>query len=101
MNMVKKDTDDSATAGSSTADYDGSGGGAFELATATHWPGVQQDVVLIAPHEARLAWREFMTASALSVQQVGRRINPGGCHVAPRSLSAPHGHSFSLDACMP
>jgi hypothetical protein len=27
--------------------------------------------VLVAPHEARLAWREFMSASSLSVQQVG------------------------------
>jgi hypothetical protein len=26
--------------------------------------------VLVAPHEARLAWREFMSASSLSVQQV-------------------------------
>eukprot|EP00879_Flechtneria_rotunda_P005764 GHRR01006065.1.p1 GENE.GHRR01006065.1~~GHRR01006065.1.p1 ORF type:complete len:797 (+),score=315.22 GHRR01006065.1:159-2549(+) len=41
----------------------------FELATATQWPGVPTKDVLIAPHEARLAWREFMSASALSVQQ--------------------------------
>lgn len=71
LNMVKKDIDDAAVPGSSTpAGGDGSSQGSFELATATHWPDVQQDNVLIAPHEARLAWREFISTSALSVQQV-------------------------------
>lgn len=70
MNMVKKDIDDAAAPSNSTGSGDSAGRTSFELATATHWPGVSQDVVLIAPHEVRLAWREFMSASALTVQQV-------------------------------
>jgi hypothetical protein len=42
----------------------------FDLSSATHWPDVAEKDVLVAPHEARLAWREFMSASGLSVQQV-------------------------------
>jgi hypothetical protein len=34
---------------------------------------VPKQEVLVAPHEARVAWREFMGASALAVQQVCRR----------------------------
>eukprot|EP00775_Hariotina_reticulata_P006126 gene6126-6365_t len=76
MAMVRKDIDDGAANSGSRADADGSitssSSGAragFELSTATHWPGVAAKDVLVAPHEARLAWREFMSASALSVQQ--------------------------------
>jgi hypothetical protein len=81
MAMVKKDIDDGSSAASSSSSRDDaasspsssrdvSGGGAFDLATATHWPGVPKQEVLVAPHEARVAWREFMGASALAVQQV-------------------------------
>eukprot|EP00878_Enallax_costatus_P007274 GHUV01007620.1.p1 GENE.GHUV01007620.1~~GHUV01007620.1.p1 ORF type:complete len:669 (+),score=286.68 GHUV01007620.1:963-2969(+) len=72
MNMVKKDIDDAVPGSSNSstaADCGSSSRDSFELATATHWPDVKQERVLIAPHEARLAWREFMSASALSVQQ--------------------------------
>jgi hypothetical protein len=70
MAMVKKDIDDGSIEASSSSSRDASGGGAFDLATATHWPGVAKQQVLVAPHEARVAWREFMGASALAVQQV-------------------------------
>uniref|UniRef100_A0A383VTW4 Protein ROOT HAIR DEFECTIVE 3 homolog n=1 Tax=Tetradesmus obliquus TaxID=3088 RepID=A0A383VTW4_TETOB len=82
MAMVKKDIDEGSAAASgssssrgdaasapSSSSRDASGGGAFDLATATHWPGVPKQEVLVAPHEARVAWREFMGASALAVQQ--------------------------------
>ncbi|KAF8071092.1 RHD3 [Scenedesmus sp. PABB004] len=82
MAMVRKDIDDgqaapgsssssssSASAAGASRSDGGAGGAGFELATATQWPGVAARDVLIAPHEARLAWREFMSASALSVQQ--------------------------------
>lgn len=74
MDMVKKDIDDGSSGSSgskadaaSSSEHDAAG---FDLATATHWPGVPQQQVLVAPHEARVAWREFMSASALAVQQV-------------------------------
>jgi hypothetical protein len=80
MAMVKKDIDDGSSTASSSSRADAasspsssrdvSGGGTFDLATATHWPGVAKQEVLVAPHEARVAWREFMGASALAVQQV-------------------------------
>ncbi|KAF6265964.1 RHD3/Sey1 [Scenedesmus sp. NREL 46B-D3] len=82
MAMVKKDIDDGGSTASSSSSsrgdaasapssssHDASGGAAFDLATATHWPGVPKQEVLVAPHEARVAWREFMGASALAVQQ--------------------------------
>lgn len=80
MAMVRKDVDEDEGAGSSgsnkvdnaSAAAAGSRGG-FDIATATSWPGVPAGDVLVAPHEARLAWREFMSASSLSVQQVRMR----------------------------
>jgi len=59
---------------------DGSGGGAqYDITTASEWPGgVGKEDVLIAPAEARSAWREFMSASTLAVQQV-RRVGLAGC----------------------
>ncbi len=43
----------------------------LELADASEWPGVAAEDVLVTPHEARAAWRELVSQSALSVQQVG------------------------------
>jgi hypothetical protein len=90
MAMVRKDVDDGAASSTSRADADGSftstsgTKAGFELSTATHWPGVAAKDVLVAPHEARLAWREFMSASALSVQQVS-------CpHVTGKAAAASH-----------
>lgn len=79
MAMVRKDIDDEdSSAGSSgsnrleNATAAGAGSrSSFDIATATSWPDVKAADVLVAPHEARLAWREFMHASSLSVQQVG------------------------------
>lgn len=81
MAMVRKDIDDDDSASSSgsnrldnTTAAAGSNGkhsrSSFDISTATSWPGVPAGDVLVAPHEARLAWREFMSASSLSVQQV-------------------------------
>jgi hypothetical protein len=90
MAMVRKDVEETSSSSSSSsaaattsaggaASVAGGAGGAaaegLELATATHWPGIPPAAVLIAPHEARLAWREFMSGSALSVQQVGLRAH--------------------------
>lgn len=53
-------------------------GGVLELASMTTWPGIASEDALISPQEARLAWREFMSASGLSVQQVGLKVTR--CH---------------------
>ena len=68
--MAKVDVGDQAkdkAAAAEEAQFKESG---FDLSAATHWPGVAEKDVLVAPYEARLAWREFMSASGLSVQQV-------------------------------
>lgn len=77
MAMVRKDVNDEDSASSSGSNkLDGAAAAAagsrssFDIATATSWPDVKAADVLVAPHEARLAWREFMHASSLSVQQV-------------------------------
>jgi len=75
MAMVRKDVDDedgssSSSSSKSTATGPQGNRDSFDIATATSWPGVAAGDVLVAPHEARLAWREFMSASSLSVQQV-------------------------------
>lgn len=76
MGMVRKDIDNEDSASSSGSNkLDGAAAAAssrssFDIATATSWPDVKAADVLVAPHEARLAWREFMHASSLSVQQV-------------------------------
>ncbi len=80
MAMVRKDIDEDDSTSSSTGSnrLDNSTAAAeapgsrssFDIATATSWPGVPAGDVLVAPHEARMAWRDFMTASSLSVQQV-------------------------------
>jgi hypothetical protein len=50
---------------------------AFNIATASEWPGgVRKEDVLISPGDARSAWREFMSASTLAVQQVRLRRQP-------------------------
>jgi hypothetical protein len=85
MAMVRKDIDDDDSASSSGSNkLEGAGAAAggsrssFDIATATSWPDVKAADVLVAPHEARLAWREFMHASSLSVQQVRCK----GCRMA-------------------
>jgi hypothetical protein len=82
MAMVHKDIDeeDGTSSSNSTAAAGGSTG-SFDIATASSWPGVPAGDVLVAPHEARMAWRDFMTASSLSVQQVRYCYCPfwGGC----------------------
>lgn len=74
MAMVHKDIDEedgtSSSSSNSTAAAAGASRGSFDIATASSWPGVPAGDVLVAPHEARMAWRDFMTASSLSVQQV-------------------------------
>lgn len=74
MAMVRKDVDeeDGSSSSNSTAasGADKTARSSFDIATATSWEGVAAADVLVAPHEARLSWREFMSASALSVQQV-------------------------------
>lgn len=47
------------------------GGGEYDIHTAAQWPGgVAKEDILITPAEARAAWKEFMNASSLAVQQV-------------------------------
>jgi hypothetical protein len=59
-----------------------SGTGQYDISTASEWPGgVGKEDVLIAPAEARSAWREFMSASTLAVQQV-RVFGGWGGHAA-------------------
>lgn len=42
----------------------------FDLLSATEWPGVAEADVLLAPGQARSIWRQFMSDSTFSVQQV-------------------------------
>ncbi|GBF96639.1 hypothetical protein Rsub_09272 [Raphidocelis subcapitata] len=49
---------------------EGGGAGGFDISSASEWPGsLPRDAVLVSPAEARSAWREFMAASTLAVQQ--------------------------------
>eukprot|EP00877_Chromochloris_zofingiensis_P002056 jgi/Chrzof1/11851/Cz06g12110.t1 len=70
LRMARQDVDDKASSSSSSRD-DGEGEQEeeFDLSSATSWPGVAAADVLIQPHEARMAWREFMSASSLLMQQ--------------------------------
>jgi hypothetical protein len=43
--------------------------GGFDLLSASEWPGVAPADVLLSPAQARTAWRQFSSDSALSVQQ--------------------------------
>jgi hypothetical protein len=82
MAMVHKDIDEedgtSSSSSNSTAAAAGASRGSFDIATASSWPGVPAGDVLVAPHEARMTWRDFMTASSLSVQQVRYCSSPFG-----------------------
>jgi hypothetical protein len=65
---------DSASSSSSSADAASSSidqaPSSYDIATASEWPGgIAKVDVLISPAEARSAWREFMSASTLAVQQ--------------------------------
>ena len=44
-------------------------GGGFDLLSAAEWPGVDDMDVLLSPNQARSTWRNFVSDSALSVQQ--------------------------------
>jgi len=44
---------------------------ALDILSADSWPGVQEEDVMLQPHEIRTTWREFMSASNVQVQQVG------------------------------
>lgn len=46
--------------------------------SAAAWPGVDEELVLLQPHEVRTSWREFMSASNVAVQQVSVRRGRGG-----------------------
>jgi hypothetical protein len=74
--MAAPDIDAAPAAASEPADGGASGAGAgYDIASASEWPGaVRREDVLIAPAEARSAWREFMSASTLAVQQVRAAI---------------------------
>lgn len=79
MAMVHKDIDEEdGTSSSNSTAAAGASRGSFDIATASSWPGVPAGDVLVAPHEARMAWRDFMTASSLSVQQVRYCSSPFG-----------------------
>lgn len=55
----------------SSAVVGGKDGGEYDIHTAAQWPGgVPKEDILITPTEARSAWKEFMNASSLAVQQV-------------------------------
>ncbi len=41
----------------------------FDLLSATEWPGVSKEDVLLTPSQARTVWRQFSSDVALSVQQ--------------------------------
>ena len=42
----------------------------MDALTATSWPCVAEEQVLLQPHEVRTSWREFMSTSNVLVQQV-------------------------------
>lgn len=85
---------DDAAAGPGPGSSAGGGGGmlrsrgvageasAFDLLSAAEWPGVAEGDVLLAPGQARSIWRQFMSDSTFSVQQVGRPPQGQG-HNAP------------------
>lgn len=79
LRMARQDVDDKASSSSSSRD-DGEGEQEeeFDLSSATSWPGVAAADVLIQPHEARMAWREFMSASSLLMQQVREGLKDCG-----------------------
>jgi hypothetical protein len=68
-----------ASGGEGSKHAGSSAAGGYDIASASEWPaGVKKDDVLITPAEARSAWREFMHASTLAVQQVrGARLAAG------------------------
>jgi hypothetical protein len=57
----------SKRSGSSGADASST----FDLLSAVEWPGVAEEDVLLAPGQCRSIWRQFMSDSTFSVQQVG------------------------------
>jgi hypothetical protein len=70
--MAGPDIDGSGAEGSEGGSGSGSGAGGYDIASASEWPTeVKKEDVLVSPAEARSAWREFMSASTLAVQQVG------------------------------
>lgn len=80
LRLAQHELDEPSTA-EPAASGSGGGGGAvgsgnssalpsgFDIESATGWPRVAEDDVLIAPHEARATWREFMSSSNMMVQQ--------------------------------
>ncbi|GAX72911.1 hypothetical protein CEUSTIGMA_g366.t1 [Chlamydomonas eustigma] len=40
-----------------------------DIMSAAAWPGVEDDRVLLQPHDVRTSWREFLSNSNVSVQQ--------------------------------
>ena len=64
------DAEPASAAASTDGGADVSSGKGFDIATASEWPGgVRKEDVLISPANARSAWREFMSASTLAIQQ--------------------------------
>ena len=46
-------------------------GGAVDMMAAAEWPGVAADDALLRPGQCRTLWRQFLSDSTFTVQQVG------------------------------
>jgi hypothetical protein len=57
--------------GSKRSGSSGADASTFDLLSAVEWPGVAEEDVLLAPGQCRSIWRQFMSDSTFSVQQVG------------------------------
>ncbi|PNH08156.1 Protein ROOT HAIR DEFECTIVE 3 [Tetrabaena socialis] len=74
-------TADGDAAASSSAPPGGPPHPAVDVLSAGAWPGVDESLVLLHPHEVRTTWREFVSNSnvlvqqALSAQQANRLAN--------------------------
>eukprot|EP00198_Chlamydomonas_reinhardtii_P001037 XP_001690372.1 predicted protein [Chlamydomonas reinhardtii] len=59
-----------AAPAAAAASSHGAAGAALDLLSAAAWPGVSDESrVLLAPHDVRTSWREFMSYSNVAVQQ--------------------------------
>lgn len=71
----------SSTNTTSSSHHTPAASSALDILSAATWPNVDEDAVLLHPHDVRTTWREFLSYSnvlvqqALSAQQANRLAN--------------------------
>ena len=71
--------------------------GDFDIQSASEWPGLDEERLLLSPSKCRQLWRQFSSDSNYIVQQAqATQVNPPNQY----TFYAGHYHSSAMSSCV-